>query len=213
MDNFTLIRCFGLIIFFSGLAVMFGWIIDSSTLKSILPIWSSMSFFSALCISFSGLLLIAMAVRFGKNFPGMTPVILFLSFFMVLFAGAQLLSLLTGFSSGIEGIVVYEEELVFNEIVAGRPSAGSLLGFFLLGLSGLTSLTYPYRSLRFLFQAGVILVVISSVALIGYIFDLPLLYYSTNGVSNPMSFHLAFLLLMSGIAVIRLERSVTEGSL
>lgn len=83
----------------------------------------------------------------------------------------------------------FEESGAAYTIFKDFPSFGTLAFFFLFGIG------YLVKSKAF----GVVLMVGASIALIGYVFSLPILYYHHEALSTGMAFNTATLFFLMGL--------------
>ncbi len=93
----------GLAVFvaFTGALVMIGWIFDISILKSILPVWISMKFSTAVCFLLSGITLYFIAESRETNSAFALVVLPAAILIIFLFMGTFLASSLLGVNLGI----------------------------------------------------------------------------------------------------------------
>ena len=62
----TISKILAVIVTLVGIMVMFGWTLDIQSLKSILPIWVTMKFSTALCFALSGVVLFVISFSVPK---------------------------------------------------------------------------------------------------------------------------------------------------
>lgn len=195
----------GIIVFLSGLVVMIGWILDIDILKSILPIWVTMKFSTALCFFLSGITLYFIASSQEKGL-GIAQVVLPITILgILLFMATLLISVFIGVRTGVEDLFVREAEGAVKTTTPGRPSVGTMINFILMATAGIITILNITRLKVKLLTIGRIVTVIGGAAIIGYIFNVPVFYYTIEGFSTAMAFHTAILFVLLGIGLISLK--------
>lgn len=195
----------GSIVFLSGLAVMIGWILDIDILKSILPIWVTMKFSTALCFFLSGITLYFIASSQEKGL-GIAQVVLPITILgILLFMATLLISVFIGIRTGVEDLFVREVEGAVKTTIPGRPSIGTMINFILMATAGILTILNITRLKVKLLTIGRIVTVIGGAAIIGYIFNVPVFYYAIEGFSTAMALHTAILFVLLGIGFISLK--------
>ncbi len=195
----------GIIVFLSGLVVMIGWILDIDILKSILPIWVTMKFSTALCFFLSGITLYFIASSQEKGL-GIAQVVLPITILgILLFMATLLISVFIGIRTGVEDLFVREAEGAVKTTTPGRPSVGTMINFILMATAGILTMLNITRLKVKLLTIGRIVAVIGGVAIIGYIFNAPVFYYTIEGFSTAMALHTAILFVLLGIGLILLK--------
>jgi len=205
MKRTKIAQWLGIIVTLSGLTVMLGWILDINTLKSILPIWVTMKFSTALCFFLSGITLYFIASSQEKGL-GIAQVVLPATTLGILLLMATLLiSVCIGIRTGIEDLFVKEAEGAVKTTTPGRPSVGTMINFILIATTGIFTMLNMTNLKVKLLIIGRIVVVIGGAAMIGYIFNAPVFYYTIEDFSTAMALHTAILFVLSGIGLISLR--------
>ena len=107
---------------------------------------------------------------------------------------------------GVEMLFVTEETGAVETVLPGRPSVGTMVAFMLVATAGFLAMVRPARLPAYLLFLDCLILLTGVVALIGYAFDLPALYYYVpGGISTAMAFHTAALFALLGIGFIRLR--------
>ncbi len=195
-----------IIVTLSGLVVMAGWIFDISILKSILPGWVTMKFSTALSFFLSGITLYFIAESQKKGL-GIAQVVLSITTLCILLLMATLLiSVFIGVRTGVEDLFVREAEGAVRTTTPGRPSVGTMINFILIATAGIFTMLNMAKLKIKLLIAGGIVTVIGMVALIGYMLNKPVYYYTIEGFSTAMALHTAILFITSGIGLLLLGR-------
>lgn len=191
----------------AGSLVMLGWIFDIGVLKSIRPEWVTMKFSTAFSFFCSGIILHYTArLRFKQ--PSLAFAILPAATLCIALTMFTLLaSTLFDVYVGIEALFVREELDAVETVLPGRPSVGTMTAFMLIASAGIISMLEPVRLPQQLFALGCLIFVVGLLAVIGYIFDVPILYYyvQEGGFSSAMALHTALLFMLLGIGLIRLK--------
>ena len=183
----------GIFVALGGLTVMTGWIFGIEVLKSILPVWVSMKFSTALSFSLSGILLYFVA-RFRKKDREWAIVVLpVLSMTVFLFMGSLLASTVAGTSVGVEELFVRDSMTADGNVTPGRPSIVTMLNFILTGMIGILTIMNFERWDRTQEIFGLIFVMTGSIATLGYIGNWPVLYFMVPGICSAMGLHTAIL--------------------
>ncbi len=202
-------KVLSLIVALGGMVVMFGWIFNVSVLTSILPIWVSMKFITALSFFASGVLVFLLAQN-EKN-EMLDYFTLVISFSLVLLMVVFLFSLFSGVSTGIESLFVKEASGAVKTTVPGVPAIPTIICFILIGLSKLGSMFFQ-KSSKIFMTMGVLIALIGGIAVLGYIFGIPQMYYTFPGYTS-MAFHTSLLFVLIGIALILIRKIEGEASI
>lgn len=190
----------GLLVTGVGFVVMIGWIFNIGILKSILPIWVSMKFTTALSFSLSGIILylIQSMLNGNQEIPSLIlPVPVLLIFLLM---GTLLISNLLGMRTGIEDLFVQDSADAVKTTVPGRPSLGTLVNFNLIAVAGLMVI-YQANRIVILHWLGWVILGIGGIAILGYLLNTPVLYYFIGGWSTAMAFHTALLFVLVGVGM------------
>jgi len=186
------------IVILASIAVMVGWILDIAVLKSILPGWVSMKFITALSFFFSAIVLMLLAKKEKGEWSNFF--ILIISFGLLLLMVTFFISLFVGVSTGIEKLFVQEQQGAVRTTVPGVPAVPTMICFILISLAGLFFSLNPGKS-RGIFSMGVLIGIIGIVAIVGYLLEIPKMYYSFPGFTA-MAFPTAGLFVIMGISLI-----------
>jgi hypothetical protein len=194
------------IVLIGAIVVMVGWILDIPVLKSILPIWVSMKFITAVCFLLSSIIVLILFKK-GKG-QIMEMLLIVLSFSLLLLMISFFFSLFTGISIGIESLFVKEAQGAVRTTIPGVPAVPTMLCFILIGLAGsLYSLNSEKK--REIVVLGGIVALIGFVAVIGYLIGVPAMYYSFPGYTS-MAFHTALFFVLLGVSLSLISREVKE---
>ena len=198
-------RIIAVVVVMMGVSVMFGWFFDVTFLKSIFSNFVTMKFITTICFVLSGVALYftARVVEDGGGWDDL--ILLFVNFLMALLMASLLISLFFGIKTGLEDLFVKEPAGAVKTFVPGRPSLASAINFIMIAVMGSLSLFRRERSLKIIHILGVIVAVSGGVAVVGYLIDVPALYYHFGRISTAIALNsaLTFTLLGAGFYMIR----------
>ena len=207
MDMLHMVKVLAIVTMVTGGVVMIGWIFDIDTLKSILPIWVTMKFTTALNFLLSGLVLYSLAVLDASESAVAQILLQIASLMIVLLMGTLLVSTFLGIRSGVEDLFVKETESAIKTTTPGQPSVGTMVNFLLIVSAGLYKMFNPQKNAtQLLMNLGRIIVVVGGAAIMGYIVGVPVLYYTLQGYSSAMAFHTALLFILLGVGMTLFKR-------
>jgi mannose/fructose/N-acetylgalactosamine-specific phosphotransferase system component IIC len=106
-----------------------------------------------------------------------------------------------GIRTGIEGLFVKETAPAVNTLIPGRPSSMTMFAFCLVATSGVFVMLKPKKLRKMLTVLGAMLAVIGTVGILGYLLNVPALYYSIKGFSSAIACHTAILFVLLGIGL------------
>lgn len=164
-----------------GIAVMLGWIFDIGWLKSIRPDFVTMKFTTAFSFLLSGITFYYVSrIRFFSPAIAMTvlPVTVMC---IVLIMFSLLASTMFDLYIGIEALFVEEGPEAVETVMPGRPSIGTMIAFLLVAYTGIAAMLRPANLPLQLAIVGAIIFMTGAVAVVGYILDMPMLYYYVEG--------------------------------
>lgn len=198
MESIKTARILSIIVIIGGAIVMAGWILDIEVLKSILPVWVTMKFSTALSFFLSGITLYFITSFFEKR-ADLVQIALSLTTLMILLLMATLLvSTFLDVRTGVEDLFVRETEDAVKTTTPGRPSVGTMINFILVAIAGILTLFDMKKLGQKIYVIGSIILVIGSLAVLGYVLSMPFLYYTVEGFSTAMALHTAILFIITG---------------
>lgn len=198
MESIKTARILSIIVIIGGAIVMAGWILDIEVLKSILPMWVTMKFSTALSFFLSGITLYFVTSFFEKR-ADLVQIALSLTTLMILLLMATLLvSTFLDVRTGVEDLFVRETEDAVKTTTPGRPSVGTMINFILVAIAGILTLFDMKKLGQKIYVIGSIILVIGSLAVLGYVLSMPFLYYTVEGFSTAMALHTAILFIITG---------------
>ena len=199
MKNTSIAKILSFIVIGVGCMVSMGWFLDIPLLKSILPHWVTMKFSTAAAFIASGAVLYYV-VESQRGKKAVAQMVLPVAALLILLLMATLLmSVLLGIRTGIEDLFVKEEAGAVKTTTPGRPSVGTMVDFILIGVTGLLAVFNPEGMKKALRWIGLVVAIVGGLAILGYIINAPVLYYTIAGFSTAMAMHTAILFTLIGI--------------
>ena len=193
-----------------GAIVMVGWITDIQVVKNISPNWATMKFTTALCFFLSGLVLFSIVDKLRRPGGSSKLLLLVAPMTILLLMGAQLASVLVGVETGIEELFVGGPKGFIRTSAPSAPSVGTMSGFILISVAGLLSMLNTKGLTLWLRLIGWATILIGTLAVIGYITNMPVLYYTSGGLISAMAMHTAllFMALGAGLALLAPQKKM-----
>lgn len=179
-----------------GMIVLAGWFLDVELFKSVIPGLATMKVNTALLFVLSGLCLWLLTV------PGLSPRWAYvISMAIVLLALATLSQDILGLDLGIDQWLIEDTALTQN--APGRMSPGTAFDFLLIGCTIFLLQTRRPSAVRWAQILSLLVILLSVLALIGYVYDVWSLYevfvYTTMAVHTVVG----FLFLAIGLFLLR----------
>ena len=199
IKNIKTVEFISIVVSFLGLVVLAGWYLEIEVLKSILPIWVSMKFSTALSFFISGLILYFSDRILKEESTYSRTILIILILLLWLNMVAFLLSTFSSFSTGIEEMFVSDVVAPIKTTFPGRPSVGTMLNFILVVFLGAFGVYDLIKSRFYIYVVSVLIMSVAMLAILGYIFSVPMLYYYVEGISSAMAVHTAILFFLLGI--------------
>lgn len=168
-----------------GCMVMFGWAISSDDLTRVLPGLVSMKYPTAQSFLYCGMALI-MARSLN---PGWQSLSVALSAWVI---AVMLFGVVFPGESRFAG-----RDTLDGSVGLGVPSIGTLLAFINVSLSNIRLVMQPHKFVVIGYTTTIFL---GTTALIGYLVDVPFMYYHVPNISTAMAVHTAGGFLLLGIA-------------
>lgn len=192
---------FATIVMIAAMAVMGGWIFDILSLKSILPHWVTMKFTTAFCFLLSGIILCSI-VKLKQGDIDFAQVSLPLPCLLItLIMTSLLVSVILNIHIGIENLFVKEEAEAMMTTTPGQPSMGAMMAFLAMVMAAFLTMLRLNNLVSKLNIIGGVVMLVGGLAIAGYLFQVPLLFYHWEGVSSAMAFHTAVLFILLGLGV------------
>ena len=205
IDKTSMALCIIMII--CGILVMMGWAYNIQTLKSLLPQFANMKFFTAFSFVTSGIALLMMLVPKRLRSASIEYILVMSSLSVFFIMGIFFFSNIFGINSGFENL--FYEQLSAENSFPGRPSIATMFSFLIISILGISDvLSKKDIKDKYLSISGWLIIIISAIAVIGYILGIPNLYYSFQGVNNSMALNTAILFIISGIVMLKLKKAI-----
>lgn len=195
-------KILSLVVTIAGVMVIIGWLFDIGILKSISPAWVSMKFTTAIAFVLSGITLYFIVRAREGEFDKAQVVLSITSLIIILLMGTLFFSAILGIRTGVEDLFIKEASGTVKTVTPGRPSLPTMFNFILIASAGILTTLNPGNLRSKLKIIGVIVGLIGTLAVAGYIFNAPYLYYFIEGVSSAIALHTAVLFIVLGIGFI-----------
>lgn len=182
-----------------GGTVLAGWATHSDSLTSIIETWATMKPLTATLFIISGALVASFPFinsRIGEVAVSMLTLCLLLTIGFNIIAHLSEVSFWNLFFP-------YQDNGVML-VRGGEPSIVTTLAFTLVGIAGLIKV---FNGNGMINKLGLFVYLIGMFCLIGYLIQIPFLFFYVAGVSGAMAFHTGFGFLLLGSALI-LSRSL-----
>jgi hypothetical protein len=191
----------GLIVSIVGFVVVLAWLLKINELITVLPHMPTMKISTAISFVFSGLVTFSIAVLTGNKNAQFVQILLPAStLVIVLFMATISTSIFLGISTGIENLLITNLTLTDNP--SARPSDATIINFFLIATTGFLTFSTFSRLSEAYTVIGIIISIIGVIAIVGFLTNQPVLYYSFEGISNAMAIHTAILFATLGACLI-----------
>jgi hypothetical protein len=199
--NYTFVKVLSLIVTAAGLAVMAAWIFDIVPIKSIGPAFVSMKFSTAFSFVISGISLYFLVRAREGEFEKAQVALSITSFILAILMGLLFFSAIFGIKTGIENLFVRDTGDL-KSAAPGMPSVPTMINFLLIALAGIVTILNPAAPPPKLKIPGIMVAGIGALAVAGYIFSAPQLYYYIAGVNSAMALHTALLFVVLGTGLL-----------
>lgn len=198
------------IVILGALIIMIGWIFNIEILKTLNPNWISTKFNTALSFFMSGILLLQLNRQIHSKNSGINVFsIIFLSTFILFLMFCMFITMYFNIPLGIESFFLKDLEKS-PTFYAGMPSISTFASFFIVVLLSLTTIFDGFPNF---FIGGAAIVIISAIALAGYAFNIPAMYYYFPNFTNPIAFNTAALFVLLGTGFIFLQQHTNSQKL
>ncbi len=202
----TIARFLAVVVSIIGVMVMAGWVLEIEILKRILPQWVTMKFTTAFSFLLSGVTLYFISKIVEGNRALAQLVIPITTLTTLTLMLTLLASSVLGVRTGVEDLFVKESQGAIKTSSPGRPSIGTMACFILLGTAGVLAILIPKQLAAKLPFIGLPVLLLGALAIVGYLVDVPALYYTHTKVSTAMAFHTAILFVLLGVGLLLAAR-------
>jgi hypothetical protein len=197
----TISKALSLIICIAGMTAIAGWIFGIPALTRISPSWITMKFSTAIAFVISGISLHFIAAAQEGDFDASQIVLSVTSLIISILMGLMLFSGIFGVQTGIETLFVNDPGGI-NSVAPGRPSAPTMVNFLLMVVAALLTILNPAGLRSKLKTIGIIIGGIGALAIAGYIFNAPMLYYYIADINSAMAMPTALLFVILGAGLV-----------
>lgn len=193
---------------------MAGWFFGIDSLTRILPQGINMAFPTAVMFFMSSIGLYFIYRTTIENDYSLSPIILSGTALIIFLINITILiGSITGAQTGMENLFIqrqYYENI--NSAVAQAPSVPTIISFIIFGIANIYSLFSSPKHIRKIKSFGYPIILFGLMAVAGYIFGLPFLYYKFTNSSIPMALNtaIAFILLGFGLVAINMTKKNNE---
>lgn len=195
-------KLFSLVVIIAAITVTIGWIFDIRILKSIFLDWGTMQVSTAFSFILSGITLFFIARAQEGEFDKAQVAIFITSLIIILLMGILFFSFFLRVHTGMEDLFTKDKPGVGKTVIPGQPSVITMLNFILIASSGILTMLNPGKLQLKLKIIGIVVAAIGALAVAGYIFNAPLLYYFVEGKNSAMACHTAVLFVLLGIGLV-----------
>lgn len=196
-------RAVSLIVLALGVVEVLGWAFDVTFLKSVSPVFVTMKFSTAVCFAFTGGSMYFITRTLEGDSSAAQVILPAATLAILLFMSVLFISALFDIRTGVEDLFFREYAPVKSE-APGVPSIVTIFNFLVISFLNMLAMFNSPRLKAWLARAGVFIAVSGAVALLGYAFDQPLLYYRVVGLSTAMALNTAMMFILSGAGYILL---------
>lgn len=181
----------------TGVAVIFSWIFDIPILKSLIPGYATMKMNTAICFVLSGMVMYGLCFRNNSKVERLF--CLLLSLLLLAVSLCTYAQYVLGFDAGIDELLVRDEQTYANAgDYPGRMAASTALGFVVFAVSSFF-LRSKSAVLKCFAQYGLhLLTLLSCIALIGYVYNVPA-FYKLSFLTS-MALHTSVLFFLLSVA-------------
>ena len=215
----TIIKIISFIVISIGTAIaLFGWIFGYLEVTSIIHEGGTMKFVTAIFFILSGFTLYSLCNFIVRKSSIFYVAIFASSFIEFIFLMTLFSSIIIGIPTGIENAFSHEAYSQYN--IPGKPSYPTIINFFFIVLVSFIALYDNKKVGKYFYFSGSIIIIVSSIALIGYIINNPLLFYTIPSINSAMAFPTAILftligsgmILLSNIRIRNIQKSIIKSS-
>ena len=195
-------RVLSLIVMVSGVSVILGWILNIEIFKSIHPALGQMDFPTAVSFILSGTILYFISKAVEGEFDKAQVVLSITSLVFTLFIGILFFSAVFNTRNNIEDLFIKILPSISKTAFPDLPSIPVIFNFILIAIAGIITLLNPKKLKSKLKIMGLVVAVIGALAIIGYILDLPSLYYYKEGRNSAIALTTAVLFVLLGTGLL-----------
>ena len=199
LKKIKIAKAISVVVMVLAAAIIVGWIFNIGYLKSLSPNWVTMKITTSIIFIFSGMALYAISMSLEGKFDIAQIVLSITSLVILLVMGIMFISTFFGVRTGVEDIIIHESSYTTKTMIPGQPSIPTMLNFLLIATTAISTILNINRLHFILRFVGVWLGLTGLLALLGYIINVPLLYYFIEGRNSAMAFNTAILFVLLGV--------------
>lgn len=185
-----------------GLIEVAAWVYGIEILTSFSSAFVTMKFSTAVSFVMGGITLYFMA-EIAAGEVSMAQVVLpATTLVMLLLMAIQLASAVFKVETGVERLFIEEEPGAVMSLVPGMPSVAAMLDFIILSAASIVFLFRQKWMQTAAISAGAFISFTGALALLGYVLEVPLLYFAVPGISGGMALPTALLFILLGAGLI-----------
>lgn len=124
---------------------------------------------------------------------------------LLLIMTALLVVRILGVHTGVEDLFVHSDSV--KTVLPGMPAIPTMINFILFGVASILVLFESSRTKQQLSYLAIPIILIGLVACIGYLLQIPFLYYQISEASNAMAPNTAIMIVLLGLGLILSARS------
>lgn len=196
------------IVALEAVVVMVGWIFNIDALTRVFSGGINMSFPTALIFFLSaiGLYYVHRTVKDEYEFSDILLSGITLFVFLILIT--LVVGYFTGVQTGIENLFLQAQQYqLLNTTIAGGPAIPTMIGFSLFGWANIAALFPGKKRNTLLGVIGYVIFVCNIVFVIGYLANIPVLYFKFNNSVTPIAFNTALSFLLLSFCLILIAKN------
>ncbi|MBW7956976.1 MAG: hypothetical protein H3C68_03705 [Deltaproteobacteria bacterium] len=201
IDRLRAAKAISIVVAAGGLIEMSAWWLGVEFLKTLAPGYVTMKFSTALSFLLSGVVLYYFSEAARGEMSGAQVALPISTLVILLLMSTLLASALFGLEAGVEALFVMEDPSAVMTEVPGVPSIATMLDFILISALAIAVL-FRQRVLPWWFRSfGAFIALTGLSALMGYLLDMPRLYFFFPGLSGAMAIPTSILFVLIGICL------------
>lgn len=173
-----------------GIVVLCGWIFGIPFLTSLIPGAVTMKIATACCFGFTALS--ALCKRHTWDKDNLLSTILSLAVLAISF-----------YTLGVESLPLFGTEESVYTVAPGIPSLATIASFVLVNICLLHQFPIWLNE-----RISWLVTVLATVAIIGYVFSIPMLFYYYPGISTGMAIHTAIGFILCSLGIRKDEKTI-----
>ncbi|MFZ3044150.1 MAG: hypothetical protein WA058_03560 [Minisyncoccia bacterium] len=192
-----------------AVVVMFGWIFNIEWLTRIIPTGNNMKFITAVLFLLGAAGLYAMALAIEEENEMARVLLPGISLMIFLITTTLLVGRILNTATGVEELFLTSigpVNLTGEVSRTGWPALPTLIDFILFALLGIVALFASAFREKIIRYGGYFIIFTGLLAVIGYLLNLPDLYYSFSLSGVPLAFNTALCFILLGFGLTRITK-------